>query len=295
MLKKLVSVDQTGIEEFIKDDLEKIAEEIIFYQDYPTDESEILDRLKDADGLLVSWNTKIPKSILSQLPQLKYIGLCCSLITPEASNVDVKYAWDQNITVTDVKHYGDEGVVEYIISEMIQRIKGLKGPQLFSEQIELSDLKIGIIGMGILGEKVAKACEAFKMSIYYYNRSEKSVPYTYLPLDQLVETCDVITTHLPRHVKPLDEVLLKKFKGNKMFFNTSLTPTYDQESLLEWLKNESHYAYLDGVSLSQEERDTLCTYPNVFLTKQVTGFTKTARKRLANTVLNNLKNYLKKD
>jgi lactate dehydrogenase-like 2-hydroxyacid dehydrogenase len=290
MFKKLVSVDHTGIEEFVGNALNAFCDEVIFYNDYPTDDQIIIDRLKDADALLVSWNTKISQTVLEALPQLKYIGLCCSLITPEASNVAVNYAYHQNIKVTDVKHYGDDGVVEYILSELIQVIKSIKYGQVYTEQIELSDLKLGVIGLGILGEKVAKAAEFFGTEIAYYNRTEKESPYTYHTLESLVQHCDVITTHLPRHAQVMTKSLFKTFSNQKIFINTSLSPTYDLDAFMEWIQNPTHYAILDIESLTSEMVETYKKYPNITMSKQVSGFTKTARKRLAMTVLNNIKN-----
>lgn len=295
MLKKLVSVDNTGIEEFVGQEMKEYAKEVVFYKDYPTDEAVLVQRLKDADGLLVSWNTKIPESVLSQLPQLKYIGLCCSLITKEASNVDIDYAMSKNIAISDVKHYGDEGVVEFIISELIQLLKGLKGQMLYDEQVELSDLSIGIIGLGILGEKVAKACKSFGMTVYYHNRHEKpDSPYTYLTLEEMVEICDVISTHLPRHAKVMTAELFERFNKNKVFINTTLTPTYDLQAFNQWIEKESHYAIMDAVSLTERLKAQYKSIPQIITSDSVTGFTKTARRRLAQAALENLKNFVRK-
>jgi 2-oxoglutarate ferredoxin oxidoreductase subunit gamma len=52
--------------------------------------------------------------VLDACPNIRYIGMCCTLYNPESSNVDVIEARKRGITVLGVKDYGDEGVVEYV-------------------------------------------------------------------------------------------------------------------------------------------------------------------------------------
>ena len=51
--------------------------------------------------------------------------MCCSLYDVSSANVDIKAAQAQNITVRGIRDYGDEGVVEFIIAQLIYLYKGL--------------------------------------------------------------------------------------------------------------------------------------------------------------------------
>ena len=48
--------------------------------------------------------------ILERCPNVRYIGMCCSLYSPESANVDIRYANERGITVTGIRDYGEKGV-----------------------------------------------------------------------------------------------------------------------------------------------------------------------------------------
>ena len=97
MFKKIVSVDYTGMIPEVKEALNELAEEVIYYDDYPKNNEEIIRRVKDADVILVSWNTKIDKEVIDSCPNLKYVGMCCSLIDENSANVAIKACRERNL------------------------------------------------------------------------------------------------------------------------------------------------------------------------------------------------------
>ncbi|MTI96262.1 MAG: hypothetical protein FH749_12425 [Firmicutes bacterium] len=62
---KIVSVDNTGLLESARAKLRKLARETVFYEDYPDTNQEIIARIGDADGVLVSWNTPIDREVIA--------------------------------------------------------------------------------------------------------------------------------------------------------------------------------------------------------------------------------------
>ena len=125
--KKIVAVDETLLNEQALAALVQRADSVVVYHDFPREEQEVVCRIGDADCLLVSFHTPIGKNVLSACPALRYVGMCCTLYSPESSNVDVSEARKRGITVTGIKDYGDEGVVEYVISELVRLLHGF-GP-----------------------------------------------------------------------------------------------------------------------------------------------------------------------
>lgn len=165
--KKAVCVDRTGIDEFVMDKMLECSEELVIYQDFPADEAQIMERIKEADGVFVSWNTKITGEILEKCPCLKYVGMCCSLYDEASANVDIAAARKLGIEVKGVRDYGDDGVVEYIISELINLLLGSRGLYFGNESMELKTVSLGIVGLGAVGKRLAKAAEFFGMHISY--------------------------------------------------------------------------------------------------------------------------------
>lgn len=294
--KKIVSVDNTGLTPDIKIEIEKLANEVIWYYDYPKECSELISRIGDADCVLVSWNTPIRDEVIKACPNIKYIGMCCSLIDEESANVDIKAAREKGITVLGVRDYGDEGVVEYIISELVRLLHGFGEHQWKSEELELTNQRLGIIGMGMLGKMLAKRAQGFGMEVFYYSRTRKPEieldGVYYLALPELLKSCDIITTHLPRNTVALGPDEFESLGNNKIIVNTSLEPTFDVEEFAKWINRDGNYAIFDKVAMGKHY-DTLKNYKKVIYTDKVTGFTYQAKERLSKKVLANIEAFLK--
>ena len=99
--------------------------------------------------------------------------MCCSLYNPESANVDILTANKLGITVTGVRDYGDEGVAEYIIHELVEFLQGYKQLRWDTIGHEITNLKCGVIGLGVSGTLIAKTLKFFKADVSYYSRTRK--------------------------------------------------------------------------------------------------------------------------
>ena len=125
----LVLLDNTGLRDWAIEELSSLAKKVTVYHDYPASESAVMERVGDADGVLVSLHTKLNSNIIQHFANVKYIGMCCSLYSESSSNVSISAAREKNIMVKGIKDYGDEGVIEFILSELIRLAKGLGAKQ----------------------------------------------------------------------------------------------------------------------------------------------------------------------
>lgn len=290
--KKIVSIDHTRLVPQVQTALDALAEETVFYQDYPESKEEIEKRMADAEVVLVSWNTKVHREAILGAKNLKYIGMCCSLYDEESANVDIKTAREVSVPVLGVKDYGDEGVIEFIISELVSLLHGFHNHQWRDFPTELTGQKLGIIGMGTLGKMLATTAKHFNMEVYYYSRSRKpeaeALGATYLPKKELLETVDILSTHLPRNTVALSAEDFETFGPGKILINTSLGKTYDLQGFRKWIENRDNYGIFDvgGLEGILEE---MKAYENVITSNNVAGFTTQAKERLSEKVLENLK------
>ena len=115
----LVIMEPSNVSSEMMETLKKTAKQITAYDTVPKGDTEILKRIQDADGILMSYTSSISREVLENCPKLHYIGLCCSLYSPESANVDMQAAKELGITVTGVREYGDNGVVEFVLYEII--------------------------------------------------------------------------------------------------------------------------------------------------------------------------------
>jgi lactate dehydrogenase-like 2-hydroxyacid dehydrogenase len=295
---KIVLVDPTGLKDWAIAELQKFSvKELDNYTDYPETESELVRRIGDAECVFVSWNTQITEEVMKRCPGIKYIGMCCSLYDELSANVDISYARKNGITVTGIRDYGDEGLTEFILSELIRLVKGLGTHQWKGGPVELTNRKLGIIGMGTTGKMLAKTALAFQMEVYFYDRSRKTDfeenGIKYVPLKQLLSTCEIISTHLPKNTEILDSAHFSVLGNGKILVNTSLGLTFEKTSFLKWVKCEGNYAIFDncGVAGNHEE---FSKYSHIITTEKVAGWTAEAIERLSQKVVQQLNSYVAK-
>lgn len=124
MFNKLVGIEPLDLISSVEKKLHNFAEEVVLYRDIPDGPEEMALRIGDADAVLLSYTSTLGREALEQCPNVEYIGMACSLYSVESANVDIPYANARGITVTGIRDYGDEGVVEYAISELVRCLHG---------------------------------------------------------------------------------------------------------------------------------------------------------------------------
>lgn len=292
MFKKLVAIEPVSLIPSAEKALHCFAEEVVLHRDIPKDDRAIAERIGDADAVLVSYTTRLGKGALELCPNVKYIGMCCSLYSPESANVDIHYANSQGITVTGIRDYGDEGVVEYVISELVRCFHGFEQEPWDGMAREITGLKAGIVGLGTSGGMIAEALRFFGAEVSYFARGEKADArakgYRFLPLDELLEYNEAIFCCLNRNTVLLHEQQFKKLGNKKILFNTGLSPAWDEAPFLEWLERDNR-CFCDSVGALGG--DHLLVHPNVRCMGVSSGRTRQAFDRLSEKVLRNLSDF----
>ena len=292
MFQKLVAIEPTSLNPSAEKKLYSFANEVILYSDIPGDDNEIAARIGDADAVLLSYTTQLGKVALEQCPKVKYIGMCNSLYSPESANVDIYYAKSRGITVTGIRDYGDEGVVEYVISELVRCFHGFDQEPWDGMAREITGLKAGIVGLGKSGGMIADALHFFGAEISYFARSEKedakAKGYRFLPLDELLAESEVICCCLNRNTVLLHAPQFEKLGNKKILFNTGLSPAWDEEPFLKWLEGDN-ICFCDTVGALGGEH--LLNHPHVRCMQVSTGRTRQAFDRLSEKVLQNLSDF----
>lgn len=295
MFNKIIAIDNTGLEPWAESAIQELAKECYFHKNDPTNSKEVIQRAVGADALLVSWRTPVTKEIIQACPNLKYIGMCCSLYDEKSANVDITFAREAGIKVLGVKDYGDEGLVEFILASLISLFHGFGTYQWSEKQEELTGKTLGIIGMGATGQMLKNRALAFGMKIVYFSRTRKpeleGENVKYMELPELLQASDVVSTHLPKFSKVMDKAAFQQLGNHKVFINTSLEPTFHLPPFKEWVSQEGNFSIMDRSAMGSSYEE-LSRYPHVIYTEKVTGFTKQAEGRLSQKVLENIKSQL---
>lgn len=296
MFNKLVIIEKINVLDEHINKLNDIAKQVIYYKDLPTSDMQIIERIDDADAVLLSYTSYINSNILEKCKNIKYIGMCCSLYSPESANVDINKANELGIVVKGVKDYGDEGVAEYIIHELVEFLQGYKGFKWDNIGHEITDLKCGVVGLGTSGTLIAKTLKFFKADVSYYSRTrkrhlEQEYGFTYKDLNTLCKESETIFLALNKNVFLLQKEQFDLMKHKCILFNTSIGPGFDVNALKQWLKDDKHFFF--GDTLATIGDTSLWELDNTFtINRSSGGQTYQAFKRLGEKVLNNIYEFL---
>lgn len=296
MFKKLVIIEPINMLTIHKEKLKKIAGEVIEYFDIPKDDYEIIKRIADSDAVLLSYTSSINAYVLDNVQNVKYIGMCCSLYSKESANVDITKAEALGITVKGIRDYGDAGVAEYVIHELVDFLGGYKKYYWDNIPHEITNLKCGIIGLGTSGTLIAKTLKFFNAEVSYYSRTrkphlEKELDINYLDLNTICKESEAIFLALNKNVLLLQKEHFDLMSGKKILFNTSIGPGFDSKSLKNWLQDPNHFFFGDTLATSGDEE--IWELPNAFtINRSSGGKTLQAYQRLGEKVLENIYDFL---
>lgn len=294
--KKLAAIEPVNLIPEAQKELEEWAEEVILYEDIPCDEKEVIRRIGDADGVLVSYTTPIGKKVFDQCPNVRYVGMCCSLYSEASANVDIACARERGIKVLGIRDYGDRGVVEYVLYQLVRILHGFDFPMWQDEPLELTGLRVGIVGLGVSGGMVADALQMMGAEISYYSRTRKcekeAVGMKYLPLNELLSRSQVVITCLNKNVILLHEEQFHYLGNKKILMNTSIGTASDTEALAKWLDSEENLYCCDTEAAIGDPSGELIQKKNVICMRVSVGRTKQAFGLLSKKVLENIRQYL---
>jgi len=275
-----------------------------------TKPEEVIERAKNADAILTN-KVFITDKTIEALPKLKYIGI----LSTGYNTVDIQAARKRNIVVTNIPAYSTNSVAQMVFAHILnitQRVAHYnkevrEGKWTKSDDfcfvdtplIELTGLKIGIIGYGNIGQAVTRIAWGFGMKVCTYShKSWLQLPrdVEQLSLDELYAQSDIITLHCPLDDKNrgmINAQSLKKMKHSAILINTGRGGLINEQDLTDALNNDVITAAgLDVLSTEPPMADNpLLTAKNCYITPHISWATKEARNRLINTVMENLRQF----
>ena len=289
--RKLVEAGPIGLQPWAEKKLEEYASQIIRFDTLPESEDELVERIGDADAVLVRTLPLVPASVISRCGNLRYIGMCCSLYSKESANVDIDYAEKHGIKVYGIRDYGDKGVTEFVVYALVRILHGYDWPLWREKPKEITGLRIGFVGFGTSGQMTAKLLKAMGAEISYFARAAKpeceKEGMRFKPLSSLLEESEVVITCLNKGVILLDEEMFRHLGSGKIMINTSIGPASDMGALERWILDDRNVFVSDtagGVGdiypKVKDRRNVLC--PDVSAGMTIEAYDLMSRKVLDN-------------
>lgn len=287
-------------------DLLKTRFELVYLDDEKPTGPQLHKMLPTADYLVPLLSVNVNENLLSKCSKLKGIAN----YAVGYNNIDVSAAIKYNIKITntpDVLTNATADLVWALILSVARRIvesdqmcrnSQFKGwlPELMLGT-ELVGKTLGIIGMGRIGQAVAKRAVGFDMNVQYYGRSEKSLkdlgdPKFIPDLETLLKTSDIISLNVPysnetHHL--IDEHEFTLMKKSTILINTARGRVVNEGALIQALKSgEIAGAGLDVFYDEPKIPKELINLNNVVLTPHTGSATVQTREAMAVMVAENL-------
>lgn len=276
-----------------------------------TSDQEIIRRAANADIILTN-KTILTAGTLQSLPKLKYIGI----LSTGYNVVDIEAAKSKGIVVCNIPTYSTDSVAQMTFAHLLN-ITNQVGHYAEENRngrwnssldfcywdtpiMELAGKKFGIIGLGHIGEAVARIARAFGMDVYAYtSRTADSLPQDIkkVNLEELFRECDIISLHCPLTAQTrqiINSESLSYMKPSAILINTGRGHLVNEQDLAEALNNGNIAAYGADVLCVEPAIPTnpLLTAKNVYLTPHIAWASTEARKRLMDICTENIKAFI---
>ncbi|NPA16554.1 MAG: D-2-hydroxyacid dehydrogenase [Aquificae bacterium] len=281
---------------------------------YPTTSpAELYERIEDAD-IIVTNKVVIDKDAMNAARNLKLICVAAT----GYNNVDVLYAREKGIAVTNVAGYSTESVVQttfgmlfYLLMHLRYYDEYVKSGRYAESDIfthlgrpfwEVNGKRWGIIGLGTIGRRVAEVAQSFGAEVVYYSTSgiEREEKYPRFTLEELLKTSDIVSIHAPLNEKTKNLITineLKLMKPHAILLNLGRGGIVNEKDLATALDE----GIIGGAGLDVLEREPinpdnpLMSVKNkdrLLITPHIAWTSIEARKRLVSEIVENIRAFL---
>lgn len=307
---KIVVLDSYGMNpgDLSWDALKELGEVTIYDR---TSEDQVYQRCSDADIVLTN-KVVFDADTIWKLPNLKYIGV----LATGYNIVDTVAACDNDIVVTNVPAYSTDSVAQLTFAHILSIANRVEHYAIENRNgrwsnnpdfvywdtplIELTGKTLGIVGLGLIGMKVAKMALCFGMDVFAVtSKHRKDLPegIQKTTLDGLLATSDILSLHCPlkRETREMiNATTLAKMKHGAILINTGRGPLVNENDVAEALKSGQLGAYGTDVMCQEPPSadNPLFSAPNFYSTPHIAWATFEARQRLMKTVVDNVKAFI---
>ena len=274
-------------------------------------QSELIELSRDCDGILCSIVDKFDAETINKLSdKVKII----SNFAVGFGNIDIKAAMNKNIIVTNTPDVLTDATAEIAILILLGAARrATEGRKWVDKKNwtwsadfligkQLTDSRLGILGMGRIGQALAERTKSFGMKIHYHNRKklpsnlEKGAIY-HESLKSLILVSDFFSINCPtteETKKIINEETLSYFLNGAVIINSARGDMIDDEAMINALKSGKVFAL--GLDVYNGEPDIHPQYlklDNVFILPHLGSATEKTRFAMADLAISNIEEYFK--
>jgi glycerate dehydrogenase len=218
-----------------------------------TEPGQVVERCRGKEVIITN-KVILTREIMEQLPDLKLICIAAT----GTNNIDMQYTMEKDIQVKNVKGYSTESVAQHTFSMLLHLVNRpwyydnyvKSGAYAKSDMFthfgvpfwELSGKRLGIVGLGTIGRRVAQIAQGFGMEVVFYSTTGRNnnINYKRFDLETLLSTSDVVSIHAPltEQTKGLISYeMMKKMRPCAIILNTGRGGIVDEADLARALND----------------------------------------------------------
>ena len=287
-----------GLREFVKESGHELVS--------TSETGQGLDKLLTDAAVVIAtpfWPAYITQERLARMPQVKL------LLTAGvgSDHFDLAAAASRGLTVAEITGSNVVSVAEHVVMQVLALVRnfvpsylevvggGWDIAKVAARSHDLEGKTVGIVGMGRIGQRVALRLRPFDVRVVYYDNrrlstaEEEVLGARYLPLDQLLPVCDVVSINAPLTPatdRLFDRTRLSRMKKGSYLVNTARGRIVDTEALVEVLKSGHLAGYAGDVWYPQPapKDHPWRSMPNHAMTPHVSGTSLEAQRRYADGI-----------
>ncbi|MDP2942604.1 MAG: NAD(P)-dependent oxidoreductase [Candidatus Omnitrophota bacterium] len=266
-----VDIQEPWEAEHLRNALSKIASVKSF-----TETADLVAKdIKDTTIISPFINSKINKSVIDSLPDLKYI----TTRSTGFDHIDIEYAKSKGISTSNVPTYGENTVAEHTFALILSIARNLKKAHFKVSEgdflikglmgFDLRGKTIGVVGTGHIGLRVIKMAVGFSMNVLAFDPMHDTflsevLGFKYVDFETLLKESDIITLHAPYNKKThhlINENNISLIKKGAVLINTARGGLVDTIALTKALDDGilsgAGLDVLEGEDIILEEKQLL--------------------------------------
>lgn len=307
---KIVAVEPIGISRQRAEELvERYAAkgcDFVVYPDRKEDEQTLVERMKDADVVIVS-NIRLSREVLEQCPKLKFLNVAFTGL----DHIDQDYCREKGIVIRNASGYATQAVAELAVGLMLDVYRKITPFDASTRNLqgrnnilgrELHGKTVGLVGTGAIGLRTAAILKAFGCRLLAYSRTERQealdMGIEYTTLEDLMQRSDIISLHTPLTAQTkglISREMLELCKPSAIIINTARGAVIDNKALAEMLNKDCIAGA--GIDVYEYEPPLQSNHPllsakNAVLLPHVAFATQESFSMRVDIILRNLDEYL---
>ncbi len=274
----------------------------------PKDLDAIKAALTDANAWLLRSGTKVTPELLGAAPNLKAVGRAGVGV----DNIDLDAATRRGVLVMNTPGGNAVSVAEHTLGLLLALARKIPGATASMQEgkwekklfggTELRGKTLGIVGLGRIGQEVARRAQAFEMQVcahdpFVAQTLGRDLGVELLPLEDLLPRADYLTLHVaftPQTDKLLNKESLAQCKRGIRIANTARGELVDEDALLEALESgQVAGAALDVFATEPPGDSPLIKHPNLIATPHIGGSSAEAQEEVGIKIAEQVRDFLK--